>query len=772
MIGRTISHYEILARLGKGGMGEVYLAEDSTLDRKVALKVLPPELATNPDRRRRFEREAKAIAALNHANIVTIFSVEQAEGLHFLTLEWVDGETLAEILTAGPLEMERLLEIATPLADALRAAHQRGITHRDLKPSNIMLGADGTLKVLDFGLATQEEPAAGSDENVARHSRSKTLTEIAEVAGTIPYMSPEQLLGKPADPRTDLYSLGVILYEMTAGRRPFAAANPVELAASILRDPPPALAALRPGLPRALEDLVSRCLEKEPDHRYPTARVLLEELEALKGDLGSYIAGVGSDPSSDTGSTTSDFLTPVGRGRPSIAVLAFNDLSPRKDQDYFCEGLAEELINGLTQIEDLRVVARTSAFSFKAEEHDPQEIARRLKVDAILKGSVRKARDRLRITAQLIDGGDGSNLWSERFDRDMDDVFAIQDEITSAIVDQLKIELLGEQKTDLIRRHTTDLEAYHLYLKGRHFWNKRTPAELASSIRLFQQAIDRDPGYALAHAGVADSYTILGYYSAMEPRDAFPKAKAAAAKALAFDDSLAQAHSSLAFAQVLYDWDWRQAERGFRRTFELNPGYATGHHWYAEYLVWTGRGEEAVAEAHKALEIDPLSLIINTLIGWVHYYTRRNDRAIRKLRKTLELDPAFAPANFWLALAYSQAGQLDEARTAIERALESAGESPMMLAARASLHAAAGEAAAAEGILGALLRTAAETYVPPYYIAAIYSALDDWPRTCEWLEKARRARDNWLVFLKVDPIWDRVRAEPEFAALARDVGFE
>ncbi len=511
-----------------------------------------------------------------------------------------------------------------------------------------------------------------------------------------------------------------------------------------------------------------RCLEKDADRRHPTARALLEDLSSLKAEL---VTEPDTEVAVEVSSTTSGFLLPASRGRPSIAVLAFTDLSPQKDQDYFCEGLAEELINALTQIENLRVVARTSAFSF-SEQHDPQEIARRLQVDAILKGSVRKAQSRLRITAWLIDGGDGSNLWSERFDREMDDIFAIQDEITSAIVDQLKVELLGDRQADLVRRHTADLEAYHLYLKGRHFWNKRTPSELTTSIRLFQQAIDRDPAYALAHAGVADSYTILGYYSAMEPRKAFPRAKAAATRALAIDDTLAQAHSSLAFAQVLYDWDWQGAEQGFRRTFELHPGYATAHHWYAEYLVWTGRHDEAVAEAKKALEIDPLSLIINTLVGWVDYYTRRNERAIRKLRKTLELDPTFAPANFWLALAHARAGQLDEARTAIERALDSAQESPMMLAARASLHVSSGEVAAAEGILDALKEIAGRTYVPPYYIAAVYAGFDDWPRDLEWLEKGRRLRDNWLVFLRVDPIWDRFRAETGFEALARDIGFE
>jgi len=456
--------------------------------------------------------------------------------------------------------------------------------------------------------------------------------------------------------------------------------------------------------------------------------------------------------------------------RRSLAVLPFADLSPEQDQEYFASGLAAELIAALTKIEGLRVIARSSAFSARAAGDDIQEIGHRLGVDTVLEGSVRKAGDRLRITVQLIDAAEGLHLWSERYDKGMGDIFAIQDEITGAVVQHFEDGLPAAPPAVLTRPQTEDIEAYHLYLRGRHFWARRTATALRDSIRSFEQAIERDPGYALAWAGIADSYNLLGFYSVLSPEEAFPKAKEAADKALAIDDTLAEGHLSLAFARVLFDWDWQGAERAFERTFELNPGYATAHHWFAEYLAFQGRHEEAIEQARTALALDPLSLIINVLMGWVLYYARRYDEAIVKLNQTLELDPDFAPAEFWLGLAYEQQGRFDEAIAAFERAVESSGRSPMMLAALGRVFADQGRSERAQELLEELEKAAEETFVPCYYIAAIHSGSEKREQTLEWLEKACASRESWMAFLNIDPIWDRYRSEPRFQAMVRKVG--
>ncbi len=456
--------------------------------------------------------------------------------------------------------------------------------------------------------------------------------------------------------------------------------------------------------------------------------------------------------------------------RPSIAVLPFADLSPQRDQEYFCHGLADELINALTKVRQLRVVARTSAFSLRNEQLDVREIGRRLQVETILEGSVRRAGDRLRITAQLVRAADGLHLWSERYDRQVGDVFAIQDEITVAITAHLEVELLASGRRPSRQRQTEDIEAYHLYLKGRHFWSKRSPADLEESIAYFLQAIARDPRYALAHAGLADSYNLLGYYSVLAPSEAFPRAKEAAHRALEIDDDLAEAHSSLAFANLLFDWDWPGAEREFRRTFELNPGYATAHHWFAELLALRGRHEEAIEQVKLALDLDPLSLIINTLLGWVYYYARRYEEAIAALEETLELGPGFAPAVFWLGLTHQQQGRLEDAAAVLLKAIEHSDRSPMMVAALGRLHALMGEPDAARAVLAELEDASRPDYVPAYYIAAIHAGGGDREKALDWLERSREARENWMVFLGVDPIWDALRAEPRFTALLAEVG--
>jgi TolB-like protein/Tfp pilus assembly protein PilF len=456
--------------------------------------------------------------------------------------------------------------------------------------------------------------------------------------------------------------------------------------------------------------------------------------------------------------------------RHSIAVLPFADLTRENDQEFFAAGLGDELINALAKIEGLRVIARSSALTFRGQDWDVREVGRKLKVETVLEGSVRKSGDVLRITVQLIRASDAVHLWSERYDRSAKDVFAVQDEITSAVIGQLEGELLGKVAHVPIRPQTEDIAAYHLYLKGRYFWNKRTPTDLQESVGYFEQAIARDGGYALAHAGLADSLDLLGYYSVLAPREVFPRAEKAALAALDLDESLAEAHCSLAFAKLLYDWDWRRAGEGFARTFELNPGYATAHHWFAEYLAFLGRHDQAIAQARTALALDPLSLIINVLLGWSLYYARRYDEAIEQLEQTLQLDATFAPAEYWLGLSYEQKGDIDRALAAFDRAISGSERSPMVLAARGRLCAERSEEGKAAQVIEELLRKAETAYVPAYHIAAIHSGRGDTSRTLEWLVRAGRERDTWMVFLNIDPIWDRYRNEPRFKALVAEVG--
>lgn len=766
-----LGHYEVHSPLGRGGMGEVYLATDRRLGRKIALKVLPPELASSRERLQSFKYEARAVAALEHPNIVTIFSIEEIEGLHFLTLELIRGHALDEIMEAeAPLEPGRVLDLARPLCDAVGAVHAGGLVHGDLKPANVMLAGSGVLKVLDFGLATAysaaEVEGGSEDETVV----DATATAVAEVAGTLPYMAPERLGGQRLTPLIDVYALGVLLYEMCSGRRPFRADGGAELVAEILRDPFVPLDEVRPSLWPSLRALVHRCLSRVPEARPADAGELERALAKVQREATGEVRvsrGAGDEPS-----TTSGFLTAEGRSAPSIVVLPFLDLSQAKDQEFFCDGLTEDLISALTRFPGLRVVARTSAFSFKDQQQDVREIGRALGVGRVLQGSVRRAGPRLRVTVQLVSANDGFQLWSERFDRLVDDIFAIQDEITEEVVEMLQGELAsGEQRAALsVARQAPDLDAYHHYLKARYLWNKRSATDIERAIAELRHAVDIDPTYALAHAGVADCYTILGYYSRMTPDEAFPRAKAAARRALEIDPELAEAHASIAFCRTLFDWDWRSAEASFRRALELRPGYATLRHWYSEFLVWRGQADEAVREAKRALELDPLSLIINTLVGWVYYYSAQNRRAIRRLEKTLELDPDFSPACFWLALAHAQEGHPKRAVASLERVVEKEPENLMMQAALGSLYAGLGCRAEADLIAGRLEAAAAESYVPPYYLAALFHGYRETERTFAELERAFEVRDNWLVFLGVDPLWNGLRQDPRFQVLLRRVG--
>jgi TolB-like protein/tetratricopeptide (TPR) repeat protein len=742
MIGRTTSHYTILEKLGGGAMGVVYKAKDLKLERLVALKFLPPELTGNPESKARFIQEAHAASALDHPNICTIHYIEDTDdGQMFMVMAYYEGETLKRKIQRGPLRLQEALDIAIQTAHGLAKAHQRGIVHRDIKPANLMITKDGVVKIVDFGLA--------------KLAWGKDLSGSGTIMGTVDYMSPEQAQGETVDRRTDIWSLGAVLYEMVTGQRPFKGDNPQAVIYSVLNATPRPMAALRTDLPMGLELVVNKTLDKNPVSRYQLAQDILLDLKKLKKGLKPKKAQSAKD-----------------EPQPSIAVLPFANLSADPDQEYFCDGMAEEIINALTQVEGLRVVARTSAFAFRGKKVDIREIGRKLNVETLVEGSVQRAGNRVRVTTQLVNVADGYHLWSAKYDREMEDVFAIQDEISLAIVGKLKVKLLGKEKARLMKHHTLDLDAYHLYLKGRFFWNKRTEKGLKKGVEYFEHAIQKDPNYALAYTGVADSYNILGFYSVLRPKEAFPRAKTAAKKALEIDETIAEAHTSLAFAQLFYDWNWSAAEREFHHAFQLNPGYATAHHWYAEYLSFMGRLDEAIAEAKRALGFGPLTLIINALTSWVFYYARQYDQAIRQSQKTLELDREFVPAIFWLGLAYEQKGLFEKAEAQLHKAISLSERSPLILAALGGLYAAWGKRGEAQNVLEELKQTSDHVYVTPYYISAICAGLGDKDQAFEWLEKAYRERDNWLVYLKIDPIWDGVRADSRFTALLKKVGLE
>jgi TolB-like protein/Tfp pilus assembly protein PilF len=628
------------------------------------------------------------------------------------------------------------------VAQGLEAAHERGVIHRDVKSANIMVTSDGRVKIMDFGLA----------KIIGGTEISKTTTSV----GTAAYMSPEQGRGEVADHRSDIWSLGVVMYEMLAGVVPFQGDYDAAIVYSLVNEEPVPLQEVCPNVPDTLLRIVERAMSKDPEDRYQSAGEMLEDLR---------------NPTKATGVKPSKRSTVTPGPENSIAILPFTDVSQERELEYLCDGIAEEIINSLTKVEGLRVVARTSAFSFKGKNEDMRDIGRTLNVGTLLEGSVRKAGNKLRITAQLINAADGYHMWSERFDREMEDVFAIQDEITLSIVDKLRITILGEEKAALVKRYTEDVEAYNLYLKGRFFWNKRTETGYLKGLEYFRQAIDQDPGYALAHAGIADCYNLLGWYGYLAPQEAFPRARKAAEKARDLDGTLAEAHASLGWISVNHDWDWEKAENEYKRTLELNPSYATAHQWYSEYLTYMGRHEESIAEGQRALELDPLSLIINNDLGQVYYFARQYDDAIAQLRKTVEMDPSFVIAHFFLALAYGQKKMFEEAIREAEKAMTLSGDSDTLILAQLGIiHSHSGNENSAREVLARLRELTEVKYVSPFRVALIYVGLGENDRVFEWLERAYEERDHWIETLRVNPALDILRSDDRYQELLRKTG--
>jgi serine/threonine-protein kinase len=743
MIGRTVSHYRITRQLGQGGMGVVYEAHDLKLGRTVALKFLPPDLTDHPEAKARFVREARTISALDHPNVCSIFEIDETDdGRLFIAMARYEGETLKQRIARGSLPLAQVVDITGQVLQGLAQAHAQGIVHRDIKPANVFVTTDGLVKILDFGLAK----LAG----LTRRTRTGT------VLGTVAYMSPEQARGEEVDHRTDLWSLGVVVFEMLTGRVPFVGGHEQAVIYSILNRDPVSISESRPETAHTWQQLVDRALAKDPRDRFPSATVMESSFREIST----------GDESART--------QPIAESDPveaSVAVLPFQDMSPGQDQDYFCEGIAEELINALARIEDLKVAARTSAFQYKGSGHDVRRIGRELEVRTVLEGGVRKAGDRLRITAQLVDVASGYHLWSAKFDRDLDDIFAIQDEISLAIVDKLKIKLLGQEKSRLMKRHTADRVAHNLYLKGLYFWNRRLEGGMKKAMDYFRQAIERDPGYALAHVGMADTYNITGLFGFSPPREAFTRAKAAARKTLEIDDSIGEAHASLAFSTAFFDWDWSTAEREFRRAIELNPGYATAHEWYAIYLWAVGRFDESIEQAERARELDPLSLIINTLAGIAYYMARRYEESIAQIKRALEMDPNFLLAATYIVLPYVECGMYDDAIDIMRRAEPLAAEHTYTLGYFGGVYGRAGLEDEASRILVRMDELARKRYVSALHRANLLVGMGRYDEALTDMERAYEERCPINSFSKMIPYFDCLQSNPRFQALLKKIGF-
>jgi serine/threonine-protein kinase len=755
-------------------MGEVYRARDTRLGREVAVKVLPDHLARDPDSLARFEREARAVAALAHPNILDIHDFGKEAEIVFLVTELLEGETLRQRLKGAPLPWRTAVEIGLAVADGLASAHAHGIIHRDLKPENVFLTFDGRVKILDFGLA-RLEPQKSTETSPTVATPTKTGT----VMGTVGYMSPEQARGGHPDPRSDIFSFGCILYEMATGKRAFFGENPAETLAAILRDEPRDPGDLVPDLPEHLRLVILRCLAKYPDSRFESARDLAFALKVA----GAESIRVRGAPAARRGQTRAiSILGGVAvvtgllvfgipawmhRGGPidSLAVLPFTNTSKDPNAEYLSAGITESVINSLLQLPQLRVIPRASVYEYKGGR-DPLIAGKELDVRAVLTGQVSQIGDSLVVQAELTDVKRGSELWGKRFQEKLSDAFAVQEKIAQEILKSLRVRLSGEEEERITKRFTQDAEAYNLYLKGRFHWNKRNEEGVDKSIRFFEQAIERDPGYALAYAGLADSYLLVAFYGSRPPQEILPKARAAAIRALEIDEDLAEAHATLADLKYLFEWDWSGAERGFRRAIALNPNYATAHQWYANYLAVLRRPKEACAEIFRAQELDPLNSVIGMDVGLTCYYTAGDyDKAIEQYRKVLELDPGFGLTYLYLALAQVGRSDFAEATSVLETLKRLGPGEPDPIALLGYTFALTGRRREAEGALEELRALSKRRYVSAFPIAWVYMGLGDKDRAFEWLEKAYLERAGRLTYLNVLRAFDPLRSDPRFQRL-------
>jgi len=746
-LGSRLGPYRITAKLGAGGMGEVYRASDTRLDREVALKVLPDHARSDRDARTRFRREALALSRLNHPHIEMVLDLGEENGVDYLVLEFVPGETLAARVARGRVPEREAVELGAQVAEALAEAHERGVLHRDLKPTNIMVTPNGRVKVLDFGLA-KLAPAEGDE------TRSMNLTRVGTTAGTLAYMAPEQLLGEPIDSRADVYALGVVLYEITTARRPFQAAIATALANEVLHGQLVPPRAHEPSLSLRAEAVILRAMERERTRRYQTACEMVGELRCIAaGNAG------------ESGGASSGAAAP-SRRVTSIAVLPLENLSGDPAQEYFSDGMTEELIACLAQVRALRIISRTSVMRYKGQRRAIPEIARELNVDAVVEGSVRRVGERVRITAQLIDAATERHLWARSYERDVKEVLALQGEVAAAIVAEIQVTVTPQEETRLRDARAVKPEAYEAYLKGRYCIERRTEEDLHQGLASLDEAVRLDPSLELAHVGVADAYNLMGFMTVLPPREAFPRAQAEARRALELNPSSAEAHTSLAYATLWHDWNLEESERLFRKAIDLNPRYSQAHLWFANVLILSGREEEAYAEAYVARTLDPLSNVAMVFAGWFSYWRGRFDEALRKLGDAVLLIPGFGPGHYWMGLTLARAGRDAEAMVALARSADLLGRTPQVLAALAMTHALAGRRTEARALLAELEAQAAHRYVAAYCPAQVWVALGDHDAAFAALERAFEERVHWLVAIRIDPSLAALRGDSRFELLA------
>jgi serine/threonine-protein kinase len=789
--GTRLGVYQVLAPLGAGGMGEVYRALDTRLGREVAVKVISGHLLADPNALARFEREARTVAALSHPNIVALFDVGRQNGVVFAVMELLEGESLEPHLATQRLSWRRAIEIAISIADGLASAHGKGLVHRDLKPANIFITGDGLVKLLDFGLAKDDPfrstPHAGDAPGAAE-------TEPGVILGTVGYMAPEQVKGERADHRSDIFSLGCVLYEMLIGRRPFGGDTPAETLAAILRDEPAGIAAAGRDVPPRVDAVVRRCLEKNPDHRFQSARDLAFALRETLNDSQTEPTGTGTatiktrvrrGPLLVTASLlivltaviwfdarARSLVAPNAGGRVrSLAVLPLTNLSGDSAQEYFADAMTEELTTRLAKLGNWRVTSRTSMMGYRGTRKRIPQIARELGVDAILEGSVIRAGSRVKMTAQLIDGRTDRHLWAHSYERDLEAVLEIENEVARAVAREVDMKITPEDDAGLAAARNILPAAFDAFVRGRHAWDKRGEADLREGIRFFQESIDADPTYAPAFAGMADCYAQLGYGSYISPEDAFPRARAAARKALELDPTLAEAHASLGYVLMYYDWNFSEAEAEYKRAIKVNPNYAIAHQWYAYLLTATERPlSDAEREIATATSLDPLSVPINIDRAYILHYYDRNEDALRSVNLALEMNPKYAPGYFWLARIYTSQRRYADAETALQKIGALRTWTPAM-AVQGYLYAKSGRPQEARNVLAAFDELVRQgRYASGYAIAVIYAGLGDRERVFSYLDAAYRERSHWLVWLKRDPRWNEVRSDARFQNLVRKIG--